>query len=313
MFGRLVDVEISNAEGETLLLINHNLGNKSLVCDGVIKNMPSTSRSSLELNIYNLSSSIRSTIKADGYKYITVKFGYRDLNNGELDIIFKGTLARTIHQRQDANTSVTKFYAYDLGEVYDYGYFSGTFEKGTTIYDAIMTIAKKGEERVPVYCSDALKNYTFNENKSMYGNQLKLIGDLAKSCNMMTYITMGRVMITTQQENENTEVIVLTAVNEKDKLVSASGLIGIPTMEDDGVSFECLVNPRMTVFSIVLIANSLISDSREGFEPSNEVGAEFDTNGLYRVITIETTFTNGAGENKMKCRALSRDYYADVL
>ena len=311
MFGRLVDIHIDTGKGNRITLVDHKQGNKSLICDGTIVNMPNEQRSSLELNIYNLSPGIRSIIKADKYKYITVEFGYKDINGEELDVIFRGELTRLVHERQDATTSVTKFYCYDLCDAFDYGYYTGVFEEGTTLYDAIKTIANSGEIKIPIRMTSELKQYKFTESRSLYGPQLELIHSLAKSAKMLMYITMSTVVLQSEKETQNNEVIVFTAVNEKDKIVSASGLIGIPTMDDDGLQFSCLINPRLSIFSTIMMANSIISDNQEGFEPSNQAGAEFDSNGLYRVVKIETHFTNGAGENQMNVTALSRDSYID--
>lgn len=311
MFGRLIDVHIENENGKRLTLVDHKLGSKALLCDGVIKNMPNEQRSSLELNIYNLSPSVRSTIKSDEYKYITIEFGYKDVNAGELDVIFKGTLSRMICQRQDAVTSITKFYCYDLGDAFDYGYYTGVFEAGTTVYDAIETIARGGTIQIPVRITSELKHYKFTETKSLYGSQMTLIHDLAKSVGMLMYVSMSSVIIQTEIETGNREVIVYSGVNENNKVVSASGLIGIPVMRDDGLAFSCLINPRLAVFSTVMMANSLISDGQEGFEPQNEAGAEFDVNGLYRVVKIETQITNGAGPCQMNVTALSRNSNVD--
>ena len=313
MFGRLVDVIVCNSRGVAIKLVDHLQGSQALICEGDIEAQPAEERTKLELSVYNLSANIRSTIKSEELDKIIVKFGYKDLNDGELDIIFMGDIKRIIHQREDAVTSLTKFYAYEMGDCYDYGYFSGVILAGTSCYDAVMTIAKNGTQTIPVIPSEALKRFEINKSKSYYGKQMELICTIAKSCNMSVYTNNGRVIINTEQENYSTEVIIMSATNERNKLVSASGLIGIPTMTDDGVQFECLINPRMTVFSLVLIANSLISDTREGFEPSNQAGAEFDQNGIYRVISIDTHFTNGMGESKMTCKALSREYYADTL
>lgn len=313
MFGRLVDVIVSNDRGKSILLVDHKQGEHSLICDGTIEAYPAEERTKLSLNIYNLGSNIRSTIKSEEMTKITVKFGYRDVNGGELDIIFMGDIKRIIHQREDAVSSLTKIYAYEMGDCYDYGYFSGVIPKDTNCYDAIMQVANNGTQTIPVIPSTALKRYKIDKDVSYFDSQMKLICTIAKTCNMSVFTSNGRVIINTEQESYSTEVIVMSATNERNKLVSASGLIGIPTLHDDGVQFECLINTRMRVFSLVLIANSLISDNREGFEPSNQAGAEFDQNGIYRVISINTVFTNGAGESKMSCKALSRDYYADTV
>ena len=309
MFGRLVDVYISNNE-EEIHLVDSSQGNKSLVCEGDITCMPNQERTSLIIKLYNLSQDTRKKIKSGNFRRIVVKYGYKDLDNGVTSTIFNGTLQRTITQRPSAETSCTLMYAYELGDAYSYGYFSGNFTKGTSLYDVCIAVANNGEQKIPIDVTPTFKSIYLAENMSFYDSQIKILQQLASSVSGTLFMqTMGRVYITTAEENDKTEVIVMSGTNEHGELISSSGLINIPTLEDDGLSFECLVNPKMRIYSTVLIANSLISDAQEGFEAHSTAGAVYDENGLYVVTKIETHFSNDAQQNKMKCRALARSYY----
>lgn len=310
MFGRLLRISIRNAQGNSLILVDPEQGNKSLVADVDIKCVPNKERTSATIKINNLDKYTRNIIKTNNYKYITVEFGYKDVNGGLLSSIFEGTLQRMIIQRPSPETSLTVMYAYELGDVYNYGYYSGVFSAGTTIYDVAQTIANEGEVVIPIVLSEQLKSYVLKEDKSMYGSQLELLQQLGENLKGMLFMhTMGKVYIVTTRENDKSEVIVMSGVDSQGRLRSASGLIGLPSLEDDGISFECLVNPQMRIYSTVLIANDLISDAQEGFERKSEAGAEYDENGLYVVVKLDTHLTNGPSESKMRARALSRDYY----
>lgn len=309
MFGRLLDVYIHN-KTNALHLVDSSQGNKSLVCEVDIKCMPNKERTSAIIKIYNLSPDIRRVIKSENYDKIIIKFGYSDMNGGVTSQIFTGTLMRTITQRPSPETSCTIYYAYELGDAYAYGFFSGYFSKGTSLYEICETIANNGEQKIPIEITNLFKGIYIKEGKSFYGSQIELLQQLAESVDNVLFMQyMGKVYIVTSKENDSTEVIVLSGADEKGNIISASGLIGLPTLEDDGLSFECLVNPKIRMYSTVLIANKFISDAQEGFERSSEAGAEFDENGLYVVTKIETHVTNDAQQSKMKVRALARSYY----
>lgn len=310
MFGRLLKVSIRNAEGLSITLVDPEQGNKSLIADVNITCVPNKERTSAIIKINNLDKYTRNILKTNGYKYITVEFGYKDVDGGVLNSIFEGTLQRMITQRPSAETSLTVLYAYELGDAYNYGYYSGFFKKGTTLYSVAQSIASEGEVSIPIVLTEKLKSYVLSEDKSFYGSQLELLQQIGESLNGMLFMhTMGKVYIVTTHENENSEVIIMSGVDSKGQLKSTSGLIGLPSLEDDGISFECLVNPRMRIYSNVLIANEFISDAQEGFERKSEAGAEYDEHGLYVVVKIETHLTNGPDESKMRVRALARDYY----
>lgn len=309
MFGRLLDVYIYN-ETDAIHLVDSSQGNKSLVSEIDIKCLPNKERTSAVIKIYNLSQDMRRTIKSGNYKKIIVKFGYKDLNGGVTDQIFMGTLMRTITQRPSPETSCTIYYAYELGDAYAYGFFSGYFNRGTSLYEICETIANTGEQKIPIEITSTFKNIYLKEGKSFYGPQIELLQQIASSVNNILFMqSMGKVYIITTKENDSTEVIVMSGADEKGTIVSASGLIGLPTLEDDGISFECLVNPRIRMYSTVLIANKFISDAQEGFERQSEAGAVYDENGLYVVTKIETHISNDAQQSKMKIRALARSYY----
>lgn len=311
MFGRILDVYFANDETQ-MKVVDSNQGNKSLVCEADISCMPNEERTTLELRIYNLDKHVRDEIEANDYRGVTVNFGYKDVDGGTPNAMFKGTLRRMITQRPSAETSVTIFYAYELGDAYDYGFFSGSFARGTSLYDVCMTIASSGEVPIPIDVTTTFKNYYLEQDISLYDSQIELLRKFASQVSGTLFMqAMGRVYITTVEENANTEVIVFTGADENGELVSTSGLIGLPSMTDDGLSFECLPNPRLRIYSTVLIANTLISNAQEGFEAQSIAGAEYDKNGLYVVTKIQTHLANDAQQCKMSVTALARQYYME--
>lgn len=314
MFGRIVNVYADTDKGERIVLVDSSQGNKALICEGDIERYPTNSGpQQMILSIYNLSSSIRNTIKTENYNTIIVEFGYKDVGGGEVGTLFKGQWRRVVGQRLDSTTSVTKFYVYSLGDAFLYGYFSGYFIEGTTLYDVAKSVAESGEIKIPIILSEKLKGYPLQESLSLYDTQINILNSIAKLTGMLITATDEMIAIRTKEESANEEYIMFTGVNERNKIVSQSGLIGIPTMEDDGLNFECLINTELKLHSLVQINNAIISEEQEGFESRAEIGAEFDQNGLYRVMKINVHFTNGAGESKMVVKAKAAKDFKGVV
>lgn len=316
MFGRLVDVYLSN-ETDTIHLVNSELGNKTLKCKATINCIPGGGfATSCTLSIYNINRNMINEFNANGYKYLVIKFGYKDMADGTPSTIFEGTIQRMIVERQDPTTSVCIMYAYQLGDAIKYGFFSGTLEKGISLYDACMTVAHKGEVDIPLICTEIFKNIYLSTTESYFDTQMNVIQKLVdgvENIPIEMQQTLGKLYINTSYENESTEVIVMSGANENGKIVSASGLINMPTLEDDGLSFDCLINPNLHLYSRVLISNPLISWNQEGIKSHAEIGASFDSNGIYVVTKITISLTNGAEESKMSVKALARDYYNDSI
>ena len=166
--------------------------------------------------------------------------------------------------------------------------------------------------QIPVYISSYFKNTYLAKDESVYGSQVELLRKFVCAVKgAMIIQTMGRINIITRKENAKTEVVVFSGAYDNGKLVSTSGLIGIPSLNDDGLSLSCLPNPNIRIYSTILLANSLITEGQEGLQKNSIAGAEYDRDGLYVVNRIDTTLTNDASECKMELRALARQYYEE--
>ena len=192
MFGRLVDVYLSN-ENDSYHIVDSSLGNKALVCEAKITIIPGGYRTSCVLTVYNIDKNIKAMFKANNYKYLLIKFGYKDVNGGVTSTIFEGTVQRMIVQRDDPTTTRCIMYAYSLGDAYNYGNFSGTITKGTSVYDALMSVANPGaygytvyknaeEDKsfipIPLVCTDYLKNVYFAKDETYYDTQMNVINKI---------------------------------------------------------------------------------------------------------------------------------------
>lgn len=83
-------------------------------------------------------------------------------------------------------------------------------------------------------------------------------------------------------------------------MVARSGLLGFPCIDTEGMRFETLINPNITLYSYVWLPNTAIIDSRDGFpgEVRAQYGAGYDPAGLYRVTKMTTQFDSHTGECK---------------
>lgn len=307
MFGRVLDIALSKEDGTSLLIVDHTQGYNNLIVGGTIKRYPYTEVDSCTLNIYNLPSYIRGEIAVGGYTILTVKFGYEDENN--ISTIFQGTIQRLVNQYPSPETSMTIIYAWDCGDFKNYGFFSRSYDDGVNYYQIAKDICAQGNVPISAELSDKLKNYKVVNGRVFFTSQDDALQGIAQETGMLYTASNNRVSIIDKGINSaRQDVTVMTRTLESGKVVSDSGLIGIPTLTSDGLHYDALINPKIEVYSIVSFDNSIISNEQTGVIPQRDIGAYLDSNGLYRVVTINTTFCNDGGDCKSRIKALALDW-----
>lgn len=322
MFGRILSLEVFDKSGLSTIIVDPTQETK-LMCSGKIEYLPASSgapRATVE--IYNLPSALSNPLFAlkkqvtdasgnvtwvDDEKMIKIGFGYEDENDGEIKTIFIGSIARAFTTRQDATTSITKVYAYQLLNLFNSAVSSVSFDSGDSVYDCIVGLFDNSTvSGVDYQIPDVLKGYKIDSDISFYGKTLEIITSLLSKIDYMVSTTpMGLNIVPAKPTNSDMEAVILASYDEDGKAVAQSGLIGFPCIDTEGMRFETLINPKITLFSYVWLPNSIILDERDGFVPSNQFGATYDPAGLYRVVKMTTVFDSHSGNCKTSYVAVS--------
>lgn len=311
MFGRLLKISISDTVGNSLVLVDSvNRKYRDYLCKGTIERFPGSQKDCLTLTIYNLDPVIRGEISVGTYSIIRVDFGYED-EGGVMTTIFEGQIMRPQHRREDEVTDATIIYAYDSGQFKTYGFFSKTYMDGTNYYDIAQDILKRGNVQISYALSEKLKQYTVQGSETFYGSQDELLEGIADKCGL-TYKTENNVARIFGNSDTLEEVIVFSKTLNNGRVISESGLIGIPTLSTDGLYLKCLVNPKLKVYSHFKISNSIISIEQSGAIPNVSAGGQLSSNGYYKVIKLTTHFSNDGSQNYTDIKAVSVDIYEAV-
>lgn len=319
MFGRIFRITTGNPGEPGLELIKPELGIRNLIFEARIIKYPGVDINKMILSIYNLPKEHRRRIIVDRYNNLQVDFGYED-NGGALSTIFKGNVVRLQYEREDPETSVTKIYSYENGDFVQYGFYSGTLEQGTNIVDAIDAICnyvdeddESGGQIIPYNIDSNIADITLPNDITMYSAKTEALQRVADACGVEYQLKNGGVYLT-EKESDDAKInaVTFTKVIDNNKIVSTSGLVGIPTLTSEGLQFSCLINPLIDIYSYVKMDNSIISisqTSESDFQPEAEFGAQLDSNGIYKITGLEIQATNGRGQNIMKATALARNAY----
>ena len=324
MFGRILSVEVFDRTGESVFLVDPEQ-ESPLMCSGTIEYLPSSSGSPrATIQVYNLpatlSDSIFSSVRTvmdeetgqpvtvDNPKMIRVSFGYKDEDDGKLSTIFVGTIVRAFTTRQDAVTTVTKIYAYQLSNLFTSAVSTAQFDAGTSIYDVVSGLLDNSTvQGVDCEIPEALKGYTIDSPISFYGKTLDGLEWILELVNYLVCANpLGLSIVAATPSVPQLDVVVLAGYDDSGKIVSSSGLIGYPNIDTEGMRFETLINPKITLYSYVWLPNQVIVDNRDGFpgEVSTQYGAGYDPAGIYRVVKMTTRFDSHAGECKTEYLAV---------
>jgi len=310
MFGRLSKITLisSQSNKESLVVVDTQKNEtNSYLFNAVIERFPYDEVDCLTLTIYNLEPRIRGELAVKTYDRVSLEFGYKD-EGGMLSTIFEGNIVRPLYTRIDAVTDATILYVWDSGDFKNYGFVSLTYDAGVNYYQIAQDIATKGTYKMSNELTEKLKQYKTTSAKSIYGTQDDALQNIAKECGL-PYKTENNVVKIFGDKIENEEVIVFTRTLEDGRIVSQSGLIGIPSLSNDGLYFSCLVNPKLSIFSVVKIDNSVINIEQSGAVPNVETGGQLNSDGLYRVVKLTTTISNDGNQNQTSVKAISLNLF----
>lgn len=312
MWGRLLDIILYNSSGDSIYIVDHNNKYNNLICKGTIERPPYTEPTKLNLNIYNLAATVRAAIQLGEYSIIEIKFGYGDTNN-TLSTIFKGNLMRVMYSRDDSVTSNTTFYCWDSGDFNSFGFYSGSFEDGVNYYQVASEICSNGEIKINSQISESLKNIVLSKTKSYFASQNEILQSIADATDTLYTVKDNTAYLIDKTSSGSENVVVFTKTIDSNKVVSNSGLLGIPTLSNDGLYFNCLINPNLGIWDLCEIDNSIISINQPGIIINREIGASLDPSGLYRVVNQVVTFSNDGDKAYIRNKALSKTLYDELI
>ena len=224
-----------------------------------------------EVIIYNLNAETENTIIKEGMRII-VEAGYEGEQYG---LIFDGDILQPIREKEDGVTYKLTLTSIDSDKFMNFGFANFSLLRGQSLRDVVTKVTNKA--KYPSQLGDiskSLSNSKLTRGKVVFGLAKTVLRQVAQSQAATFYVDNNRVNIIKADDIPQGQVI---------ELSPKTGLIGVPSQNEYGVIAKCLLNPRITLNSIVHIDNSLIKAQRAQL---NQVVRTLDVDGLYRVIKI---------------------------
>ena len=280
LYGRRYRAIVSSLDGEKALDVSQ------LRCTfNCVKTMQLEPQFST-IVIYNLSPQSENTIITEGFR-VTVEAGYEGSQYG---LIFDGDVVQAIRNKEDGTTYTLTLVAADSDRWMSYSHSNFSMVRGQNSRNVIEGLASKAT--VPSELgsiSDSLSTSQLTRGKVIFGLTRDYIRQTAQSENATAYIEGGKINLIKADDIPEGEILDLSP---------ESGLIGVPTQADYGVTIRCLLNPRIKSNMLVHVDNSLVRAQQ--FEQGQQVYA-LDNDGIYRVIQV-----THIGDTR------GNDYYTEV-
>jgi len=264
LYGRRYRVLVSNGKGTALDV-------SDLRCTfEVHKTMMQPQFSTV--TIYNLNSETENQIINEG-DTIIIEAGYEGEQYG---MIFRGDVVQPIRGKEDGVTYKLTLNSLDSDRALNTDAFVAfSVSKGQTARDIVENVTSRA--RLPMelgFISQGLSQAKLTRGKVFFGAPKDYLRQLAQSNAATFYMEDGKVNIIQATDYPPNEIV---------DLAPESGLIGTPMQTDYGVSFKCLLNPRLKLNSLVRINNSLIQAQTYQF---GQIPRALDAEGIYRIIEL---------------------------
>lgn len=198
----------------------------------------------LRANIYNLSKETSQRIQKE-YTKVTLQAGYED---GDVAIIFKGSIKQVKRGRESQTDTYTEIFAADGDLFYTQGTVNKTLAAGWTQKDIPKAVAEGGDIEVGDVKFTSIMNPA-PRGKVLYGMSRLQMQTLARSTQTAWSIQDGKIT-----------VLPITAYREGEAVVinSATGMIGLPQQTEEGIAVRCLLNPKIKIGTAIQLDNESI-------------------------------------------------------
>ena len=314
-FGRKVKVTIyspDNVETDAYVFESNLMeGKRGLRITGKVTKYFAIQPPEATVDIYNLSPIEMANIMMARYTQVENQYAERELrikieagyNNSLFGVIFDGQILKPNMVRPDANNTILRLTCIDGSNFVAAGStLTQTFNDGMNFYAVAQQIKDNSDLDYSLVLSDVLKNITVDGSFVSANGDFETLSNIAEETGCVFSYRNGTAYIQTLKE-------MMEAEQEAFVLNSDTGLIGIPMLNDDGVSIQSVLNPNYDILKIIKLNNAELSINQPEYLNNRELGAWLSSDGLYRIIELTHNFdtTTGAFTTDMRC--LARNYY----
>lgn len=247
------------------------------------------------VKVYNLAADAENEIIKNGQR-IVVEAGYEGVNYGK---IFDGYIFQSVRYKENATDYVLEITALDGDRFVTAGFVKQSLVAGQTLRDEVECITRYSS--VPINMGSISDKFNTNglpRAKVLFGSSSQYMNQIAKTTQTAFSVQDGYGEFNDLQG----------AANEIIELSPETGLLGFPAQIQQGISVECLLNPRITIGTAFHIDNSRIQAEiyDTGDITATTVRRLLDQNGIYKVYQLTHSGDTRGDEWSTKIEAISQ-------
>jgi len=255
-----------------------------------------------EVKIYNLESNLENTFIKEGVR-IVIEAGYDGFIQNETGEsikvqspkqygkIFDGEIVQVLRDREDNIDYTLTLIAYDGDTYLNRSFIKFSVNKGMNQRQMISQIASQATNPADVgHISTNLSSKTLPRGKVFFGAPKGYLRDIARDNNANLWLDDGQIVIAKVTDIPKGQALVLSPT---------TGLIGVPQQTQEGIQYRCLLNPSITLFSMVKLDNTIVRQLKLAM---GQKPAMLDDDGQYQ--TAKVVFSGDTRGN---------DWYTDVV
>ncbi len=285
LYGRRYRVLVSNAQGVALDVSDLHV---AFNIQTVVNQTPPFSTAT----IYNLNVPTENFLLEYGAKVI-IEAGYVGSQYGQ---IFEGDLIEPIRDKPDNVTYRLTLNCLAANRQLNQAFAAFTLNRLQSARSQTENLLSKATVATPLGdISPNLSQATLPRGKVVFGLTRKYLRQIAQANDATFYADhTGAINIVKANDPPKGDIIYLTP---------ESGLIGQPVQQDLGVSFKCLLNPAITINSLVHIDNAQVQAQTFNI---GSVQRALDPQGIYRVIGVTQVGDSRGQDWYTECQTVSQ-------
>lgn len=261
--------------------------------------------SSGSITLWNLTPELEAQIISDGVELV-LEAGYE----GSTSIIFAGTIVQPIRGKENGTDYFLKLICLDGDSYYNLAFSKGTIESNQTkrelakqtlrasnYKDLSTSVSVTDLEDIPDISTVDMSSPRSERPKVVFGRTSKIIDELARMGNSMSYMDNGELKFFTV----DTEVDRSNAW----EINSSTGMIGCPEQSSYQVIVRTLLNPKIRIKDFIHLDNKSIRV--EELDVIGSLAFYLEPTGYYQVIEISYSGDTRGNDWYSTIKAITKD------
>ncbi|MDI2595029.1 hypothetical protein POF45_26930 [Pseudomonas sp. 681] len=249
-----------------------------------------------DIRVYNLSDDTVKKIQKE-FERVVLQAGYP----GNYGTIFDGTIKQVRRGRESQTDTYIDITAADGDSAYNFGVMNVTLAGGSTAQDHLDQVLKSLASRgITMGESPELSPSKLPRGKVFYGMTRDFLDILGKTQDVSWSIQDRKLTLIPNNAYLPGDAVVVT---------SATGMIGLPEQNQNGINVRTLLNPGIRVGKRLKLDNTSIQKLRLNPAPLGQASVDLsliqirtDSDGFYKVLVA-----NHYGDNR------GNDWYTDTI